>query len=123
MPCRRVCSRKYDADFADCYSLLRDGVARAIVDEVTKRTPGYFCCQNQQRQAHCGGACTYHGDATAHDVAGATQDTIEAWKAEYQMTGDDWAMFASDYEPKGHAAFYKFVCRHCNAVRLSWDRD
>jgi uncharacterized protein len=116
-------ARKFDAYFAGAQALLKAGIAREIVDEVTKRTPGYFCWQSDQWQAHCNDACVFHGDATVEDVANASRDTIEAWKAEYNMKDQDWARLSDGYEPKGHSAFYKFLCRHCGAVRFSWDLD
>jgi uncharacterized protein len=116
-------AKMYDADFVGPHTLLKAGVAREIVDEVTKRTPGYFCWQSDHWQSHCNDACVYYGDATVEDIANAVPATIEAWKSEYNMTDADWNLFADGYEPKGHAAFYKFICRHCDAVLLSWDLD
>jgi uncharacterized protein len=114
-------ARKYDAYFAGPDSLLKAGIARTIVDEVTKQTPGYFCWQSDHWQSHCNDACVYHGDATVDEMANAAPATINAWKAEYAMKDEDGATFADGYEPRGHAGFYKFVCRHCDAVLFSWD--
>ena len=38
--------------------------------------------------------------------------------AHYGKTAKQWAAATRDYEPAGDNAFYKFVCRHCAAVRL-----
>jgi uncharacterized protein len=114
---------KYAAYFAGAQTLLQAGVTREIVDEVTKHTPGYFCWQSDHWQSHCNDACVYHGDASVEDMANASRSTIEAWKAEYNMKEDDWTRLSDGYEPKGHSAFYKFVCRHCGVVLLSWDLD
>jgi uncharacterized protein len=116
-------AQKYDAYFVGSHPLLSAGISRAIVDEVTEQTPGYFCWQSDNWQSHCNDACVYHGDATVEDIANASRASIEAWKAEYDMKDTDWSLFADGYEPKGHAAFYKFVCRHCGEVRFSWDLD
>jgi uncharacterized protein len=116
-------AQKYAARFAGYTSLLKAGIARAIVDEVTTQTPGYFSWQSDNWQSHCGDACVFHGDATVADVAHASRATIDAWKAEYEMNEDDWARFSDGYEPKGHSVFYKFVCRHCDIVLFSWDLD
>jgi uncharacterized protein len=114
---------KLDVEFTEGRGLFRANVPREIIDSVLKQTPGYFCWQSQQWQAHCNDACVFHGDATVEDVANAPKETIEAWKTEYDMKGDDWNNLTDGYEPKGHSAFYKFVCRHCSAVRFSWDMD
>lgn len=116
-------AQKFEANFAGAHPLLIKGIARDIVDEVTKRTPGYFCWQSDNWQVHCNDACVYHGDASVEDIGNASKETIVAWKTEYAMMNEDWASFADGYEPKGHSAFYKFVCRHCAVVLLSWDLD
>jgi uncharacterized protein len=113
----------FAADFSDDHSLYRAGVSRDVIDHVSKQTPGYSCWQSQQWQAHCNDACVFHGDATVDDVASASPATIEAWKTEYNMKDVDWVNLTDGYEPKGHSAFYKFVCRHCGTVRFSWDMD
>lgn len=116
-------AEKFSVEFTEVRLLYRAGISRDIMDEVCKRTPGYFCWQSQCWQPHCGDACVYHGDATVEDVAHASRSTIDAWKAENNMTDADWQNLTDGYEPKGHSAFYKFVCRHCSEVRLSWDLD
>ena len=114
---------KFNAKFAGVYPLFQAGVARTIVDEVSMRTPGYVCWQENHWQSHCGDACAFHGDATIEDVANASRATIDAWKTESNMKDEDWARLTDGYEPKGHVAFYKFVCRHCEMVLFSWDLD
>jgi uncharacterized protein len=116
-------AQKYDVQFSDAHPLLTNGIARDIVDEVTKRTPGYFSWQQDHWQSHCNDACVFHGDATAADIATAAPATIAAWKMAYSMKDEDWARLAEGYEPKGHSAFYKFVCSYRGIVLLSWDLD
>jgi uncharacterized protein len=113
----------FDAVFVDDHTLFSANVAREIIDHVSKQTPGFISWQSEQWQAHCNDACVFHGDATVADIANASRESIEAWKAEYNMKDEDWNNLTDGYEPKGHSAFYKFVCRHCSAVRFSWDMD
>jgi uncharacterized protein len=116
-------AEKFSARFVDSDGLLSANMPREVIDHVAKRTPGYVCWQSQQWQAHCNDACAYHGDASVEDVANASRETINAWKAQYGMQDADWIKLSDGYEPKGHSAFYKFVCLHCDAVLLSWDMD
>ena len=114
-------ARKFDVEFADACVLLKAGVAREIVEEVTRRTPGYESWQQDEWRSHCGDACAFIGDAEIADVAFASRATIDAWKSHYGMSEADWKSIAHCYEPCVHSSVYKCACRHCNAVLFSWD--
>lgn len=98
-------AERFDAEFTEALLLHRAGISRSIIDAVLKRTPGCFCWQSQQWQAHCSDACAHHGDASVEDVANAARSTIDAWKAERNMTDADWKNLTTGYEPKDHSAF------------------
>jgi uncharacterized protein len=112
---------KFDVEFADAHPLFKAGIDRKIVDVVTKQTLGYFSWQQDDWLTHCRDACAFHGHASAEDIKLASRATIEAWKTEYGMTDIDWNTVTAGYQPRGHSAFYKFVCRKCSQVLLGWD--
>ncbi len=112
---------KLGASFSDALPLLRAGLAQEIVDEVSLRTPGYSSWQQEEWLSHCSDACTFHGDASVEDVEDASEATRADWRQHYGKTEKQWASATRDYEPAGDDAFYKFVCRHCDLVRLGWD--
>ena len=109
------------ARFSDAQPLLKAGLSQDIVDEVSLRTPGYSCWQEEEWLAHCNDACEFHGDASEADIAQASEATKADWQQHHGKTARQWAAATRDYEPAGDNAFYKFVCRHCSAVQLGWD--
>lgn len=112
---------KFDAQFADAHSLAKSGISRAIIDEVTRRTPGYESWQGESWLSHCDDACEFHGDALEEHVANASAETKQLWMDEYELTEEDWDDVTEGYEPGGDSAMYKFVCRQCGQVLLGWD--
>lgn len=108
----------YQASFNDLYD---ESVDAAIAAEVCERTPGYSSWQDQRWATHCGDACVFHGDASAQDVANASDETRQAWMDDYQQSAQNWAEFMQDYQPGGDQGVYKFVCRHCGLVKFNWD--
>jgi uncharacterized protein len=109
------------AVFVDPQPLQQAGVPHDVVQEVSRRTPGYSCWQQEEWLAHCNDACEFHGDASEDDVEDASEATKADWRERYGKTEKQWAAATRDYEPAGDNAFYKFVCRHCGTVRLGWD--
>ncbi len=114
-------AEKFNARFADSYPLSQKGIPRAIVEEVTLRTPGYESWQQEFWLSHCGDACEFHGDASLNDVRNASQETKEEWMKEYNLGEGEWNEITTGYIPKGHNAIYKFRCRHCNLILFGWD--
>lgn len=112
---------KLGASFSDANPLQAAGLAQAVIDEVTLKTPGYSSWQQEEWLTHCNDACEFHGDAMPEDVEDASEATRADWMQHYGKTAKQWAAATRDYEPAGDNAFYKFVCRHCAAVRLGWD--
>ncbi len=114
-------AKKFKATFSDPYNLLRHKISDEIVKEVTERTPGYISWQSETWLSHCNDACEFLGDASKDDVFNAAEETKRLWIAEYDANEDFWNMVIEGYEPKGHNAFYKFKCRHCDLILLGWD--
>jgi uncharacterized protein len=112
---------KLGASFSDPQPLQQAGVAHDVIDEVSLRTLGYSCWQQEEWLVHCNDACEFHGDASVEDVEDVSEATKADWRQHYGLDEDDWALATADYEPAGDNAFHKFVCRHCAAVRLGWD--
>lgn len=111
----------FGASFSDDWRLHQVGLPREIIEEVVQRTPGYFAWQSEAWLSHCGDACAFLGDASEDDVVNASEATKLAWRREYGLSGEAWKHATAGYVPRGHQAFYKFVCMHCSSVLLGWD--
>jgi uncharacterized protein len=111
---------KFDATFVDSWPLAKASVPRSIIEEVTKRTPGYNSWQQDEWLSHCNDACVFHGRASPVDVKSASPETVDAWKARYEKSHDDW-QWVLDRANSRDSVLYKFICDHCQLMLLSWD--
>lgn len=112
---------RWDMEFTDPRPLAKAGVPGAVIEDVTRRTPGFTAWQQEEWLCHCGDACEFHGDASVDDVRGASAMTRSAWCAMYALGEDQWAVHAGAYVPGGDVGFYRFRCRHCGLTLLGWD--
>jgi uncharacterized protein CbrC (UPF0167 family) len=116
-----LAAKKFDASFVDDRPLQDAGLPAEVIEEVVFRTPGYTSWQQDSWLSHCNDACEFHGDASADDVAFASEETKLAWQREYRLNAEDWSHATEDYRQAGESAFYKFICRHCGLVLMGWD--
>ena len=112
---------KFKASFADAYPLLKAGIPAPVVEEVSRRTPGYVSWQQEWWLSHCQDACAFHGDASIQDVASASPETKTAWMREYKQDEAGWTWVATGYRAGGDSALYKFRCLHCQLTLFGWD--
>ena len=117
-------ARKLEAMFSDADPLAQAGVPDEVIEEVTKRTPGYNSWQQEVWLSCCNDACEFHGDAPRNELHAlqgeALAKTLTAWNWR-ERDCQRWPQFAQQYQPGGNPAVYKFVCRHCGAVKYAVD--
>lgn len=106
-------AEKFEATFADSHPLLDAGLSTDVVDEVTKRTPGYFSWQQEAWLSCCNDACEFHGDAPKDEVRSLPDDAVESLMSDLGLDEEEWEAFVENYESGGDPAVYKFICRHC----------
>ena len=113
---------KFDVTFADDHALERAGLDRAVIEEVTERTPGFETWQGEEWLSHCGDACAFLGDATKSDLSRFAEEKALV------VGADDWdehgiRKLLAYYEPGGSPAFYRFACCHCGQILYAVDCD
>lgn len=114
-------AQKYDGDFSDAFPLQEEGIADNIVDEVSKRTPGYNSWQQEVWESHCEDACEFHGDAKSAELSGLSGRELAEHLDRFGLNLEQWESFVSNYREGGNPAAYKFVCRHCGVSIYSVD--
>ncbi|MDH1265319.1 CbrC family protein [Pseudomonas sp. GD03944] len=114
-------AERFQASFIGYHALDEAGAAPSVIEEIDRRTPGYFTWQEATWLAHCGNACVFHGDASEQDVRDASVAARQQWMQDYELAEKDWEWASKGYKPAGDSAFYKFVCVHCQQVVLAWD--
>ena len=112
---------KLGASFSDSWPLSQSGVSQKIIDEVTLRTPGYVCWQQESWVSCCDDACEFHGDAIPSELEELNEDERKRVAGEFDVPLSDFNEMLTHYAPKGSPAIYKFRCRHCGVTHYNWD--
>ena len=112
---------RFDATLNDDHPLISAGMPSEVVEEVTCRTPGYICWQQEEWLCCCDDACEFHGDAPREEILALDHDGVASLSKVTLFSVPDLRSIIKDYEPGGSPAFYKFVCRHCRRVRYGGD--
>jgi len=106
---------RFAAEFTDAAALA--GLDADIIDEVTRRTPGFSGWQQEQWMTHCDDAAAFLGPVAYEELLSHPQ-ALELLRSE--EGSDDWLQGLSrDGSPTG----YLFRCRHCGAELANWDVD
>ncbi|WP_196140723.1 CbrC family protein [Aliikangiella sp. G2MR2-5] len=113
---------KYDAEFVDSHPLYQGGASEEAIEEVSKRTPGYFSIQQEQWLCHCNDACEYHGEASLADLKAVKDDELAKIFESTYLDENEWQSLLANYSP-GSGECLKFVCRHCGDIRIGLDLD
>jgi uncharacterized protein CbrC (UPF0167 family) len=114
---------KFDATFSDDNSLLEADISVEIVEEVTRRTPGFTSWQQELWQTCCDDACEFHGDATKANLKALKGKSLEEILEQMDCDKEEWTEFLKIYEPGSSPAVYHFVCRHCKKPKYAVDFD
>jgi len=116
-------ARRFDATFSDPEPLLQAEVPEEVVEEVTRRTPGFTSWQQEEWLCCCDDACEFHGDPTRAHLATISGAPLEDLLERMDWSPEEWAEFLGVYEPGGSPAIYHFVCRHCKQPKYGIDYD
>tara|TARA_R110002096_G_scaffold373589_1_gene567075 strand:+ start:8201 stop:8725 length:525 start_codon:yes stop_codon:yes gene_type:complete len=109
-------AEKFDGMFSDDYPLVDAGLDPEIIDEVTKRTPGFSSWQQEVWLSCCSDACEFHGDASKADVSAMTLEVFRSTFDDSRLTEEFFTEFKQNYSPGGNPAIYKWKCRKCSKV-------
>lgn len=114
-------AQKFDAMFSDDIPLVQAGVPDKVIEEVTRRTPGYNSWQQETWLSCCGDACEFHGNATRPELQALNGNDLARVLADFGWREQHWPQFIQHYQPGGNPAVYKFVCRHCHTTKYAVD--
>lgn len=114
-------AEKFDGVFTDGYPLSREGIPEPIIEEVTKRTPGYNSWQEDEWLACCNDACEFHGDVGTDEMAALSLDAIRSIFEDSRLDEAWISEFRVGYKPGGNPAIYKWRCRHCEGLKFYAD--
>ena len=108
-------AERFDAEFTDPDALA--GLDPGVIDEVTRRTPGYAGWQQEQWLTHCDDAAAFLGPV-GYDELQVHPQALELLRREEGSS--DWLPALSR---DGSPTAYLFRCRHCGTELANWDVD
>ena len=114
-------ARRLDGLFVDPCPLTKAGVAKHIVDEVSRRTPGFNSWQQEEWLSCCKDACEFHGDLPEPELKVMCVETFTRAFHGCRPADSEFEDFKKHYRPGGNPAIYKWVCRHCRSVQYYAD--
>lgn len=114
---------RFDAMFCDDHSLTKAKLAPEIIEEVTRRTPGYISWQGEDWLSCCDDACEFQGDASRDEILALSGTALDRFLKSTGLTAAHFDELAPNYRPGGSPAIYKFVCRHCKQPHYGQDCD
>jgi len=111
---------RFDAEFVDAAGIGDDGswapVPAAVVEEVSRRTPGFIGWQQERWWTHCADAAEFLGRAGRHELEVRWPQAIEAIRHEIGYEGEEWDRYFAALDVEGSPTAYIFRCRHCGAL-------
>lgn len=108
-------AERFDARFTDLSGSDTEGIPRAVVDEIERRTPGFSGWQQERWLFCCGdgaaflGAVGWSGVAHLPDAVAALRFDVEGWGLPAEIVDDVLCSLDADGEPTA----YLFRCLHC----------
>lgn len=110
------------AMFSDAVD-VPDDVPLSVVEEITRRTPGFAGWQQEAWLYHCGDGAAFLGSAGYRELE-AYPEALAMLCADHQRYGwspADTEEFLRGLDRTGEPTAYLFRCLHCNTSLASWD--
>lgn len=110
------------AAFSDAVD-VPDDVPLAVVEEVTRQTPGFTGWQQQSWLYHCADGAAFLGPAGYRDLEQHPDalDMIREDLRRYGWSADDAEALLRRMGRTGDPTAYLFRCLHCGVHLASWD--
>ena len=114
---------RFRATFTDKDALV-DGFDRTrtpnrtdIIEEISRRTPGFNGWQQERWLVHCGDACAFLGPAGRAEIASYSNvDLLESLRTDVEMSNDDFERYLARLDTDGGPTAYVFRCLHCSCL-------
>ena len=104
-------AERFDAYFTNPGS-APDDVPLPVLDEITRRTPGFIAWQQEHWLYHCGDGCAFLGVAGRRELD-PYPDAIEVLLHEHGWTAEDSHAYVNSLTASGQPTAYLFRCLNC----------
>ena len=115
-------AKKYNGEFVagvDNPEILSE----TILDELFTRTVSFSSFQEEMWLTHCNDACEFHGLAKTSDVKKISEEEIQSLVNNSSLTREEIKGIQQEDDNVEQHYLFKFVCRHCDKIRLLEDLD
>ena len=111
---------RFDAEFVDASAVGGYGnwesVSPEVVEEISRRTPGFSGWQQERWWTHCDDAAVFLGPAGARELQGPWAGAIPALRTDVGYDDAQWAEYAAVLDRDRGPTAYVFQCRHCGQL-------
>ncbi|WP_435204996.1 CbrC family protein [Micromonospora sp. bgisy143] len=110
------------AEFSDAID-VPDDVPHHVIEEITRRTPGFTGWQQESWLYHCGDGAAFLGPAGYRDVE-PHPEALNMLRASHRQLGwspEETEEFLHRLDRNGEPTAYLFQCLHCRTHLASWD--
>jgi len=114
---------KFDAMFTDDDE-IGDGeveISPEVVEEVSRRTPGFSGWQQERWLGCCEDAAAFLGPAGREELEQLGKEAIEAVREERGLEGDEWEEYFDSLNRDEGPTAYVFRCLHCGKLKAYSD--
>ena len=115
----------FDAEFTDVGWGVPSDVPQAVIDEISKRTPGYSSWQQDHWLYHCGDGCAFLGTVGRQELE-RFPDALETLRRDWEADGSDEpevTAFLNILTTDDSPTAYLFRCLVCGCDHVYTDAD
>jgi uncharacterized protein CbrC (UPF0167 family) len=115
-------ARRFTAEFVDAAGVGDHGswdqVSPAVIDTVSRKTPGFTGWQQESWWTHCADAAAYLGAAGYRELSGGRwASALPTIRAHSQMsTEEQWQHYLKAMDRDSGPTAYVFQCLHCGQL-------
>ena len=110
-------ARMLQADFTDAGSAVPGQVPTEVVDEISRRTPGFSGWQQERWLYHCDDAASFMGRVGYDDLVAlpGAMEMLSHENDDYGWSSEQTQAYLRRLEPDGEATGYWFRCVVCQS--------
>ncbi len=113
-------AQQFDAEFVDAAGIGDYGrwerVRAEVVEEVSRRTPGFSGWQQERWWTHCGDAAQFLGRAGRTELEARWPGAVEAVREEAGYDDEEWKEYYAALDREHGPTAYVFRCTHCGQL-------
>lgn len=118
-------AEKFDCEYTDASGVGGYGrfapVSGAVVEEVSRRTPGFASWQQEVWWTHCGDAGEFLGPVGKKELDEMGPGAWEGFVATAEIEGENLRAVMESLDRDHGPTAYLFRCMHCGVYGAPWD--